>query len=301
MWKEITGLVLKEQPVGEKEKIITVLTAEGELLRCFARVDDEIRAGSQPVCLSRMMVCRHAGGSLSARSFEPLELFPAFRSSEERFSLSQYFVEVVLTTQPEVLSSREIYQLLLRCLMSVDRKEAPLLLVKSCFELKYMALSGFMPSVLYCQGCGVYEEELMLFLCREGRLYCPVCCRSREVPAKLSREALRAMRCCLLSDIEEALGQSLAEQSLRQLSEAAETYLLVHTERKYYGLDWYRVLQSFHLPEEVSRPKSDKPLKQFHYIEPDPAAPPAPEARRARKKKQRMVTLEDMKEEDEEV
>ena len=98
------GLVLKQQNIGERDRLVWVLTEDRGILRAFARGAKNIKspkcAGTGLLSYSSLTVFE-GRDSYSIDEAEALEQFVGLRQDIENMSLAQYFCELCLHLCPE--------------------------------------------------------------------------------------------------------------------------------------------------------------------------------------------------------
>ena len=245
MKMDTPGLVVTEKRVGDTDRLVTVLTRERGILRAFVR-----RAG------------RGAGGRLSAtRLFtysrlsifegrssyiiddaQPIEVFFGLGKDIGRLSLAQYFCELAVALAPQGENAGRFLRLMLNALYFLARGDRPAAPIKAAVEMRIMTLAGYQPDLVCCAGCGRYEAETMFFLPREGKLLCGGCFRPQERPGPafaLNGGALAALRHTVYADFEKLFSFRVSGEAQRQLSAAAEGYVLETLGRGFGTLDFY--------------------------------------------------------------
>ena len=106
-----------------------------------------------------------------------------------------------------------------------------------------LSISGYMPDLVGCAGCGRYEAERMFFRINRGEIYCQDCYLNKGSPAVgLSPGALTGMRHIIYSDFEKVFSFRLTGAPLRELCEAAEAYAVSVLQKRLGTLDFYRSL-----------------------------------------------------------
>jgi len=237
------GLVIKEQKVGETDRLITILTRDRGVIRAFANgaytLKHKNASSTQTLCYSKFILY-HSKSGYTVNDAEAQELFYGLRQDIEKLSLAQYFCELALILVPEEVESEGILRLLLNTLYYLSRglKDTPLL--KGVYELRILSESGMMPDLIMCERCGVYESERMYFLPREAKLQCENCMSPEEPHAvSLGKGALTALRHSIYADASKLFSFSLSPDSLKSFARAAEEYLLLHIQQKPGTLNFY--------------------------------------------------------------
>lgn len=240
------GLILKEQNVGELDKLVTVLTADLGVIKAFVRGAKSIKSKRQSatglLCYSKLSLY-NGKDSYIIDEAECIEVFFGLRSDIEKLSLAQYFAELSCELAPELSDANEYLRVVLNSLYMVSNSKKPDLQVKAITELRLLSLSGYMPNLVACERCGEFETDTMYFDIEHGLLYCENCA-SQDVPLALGLSVVSAMRHIIFSKLEKLYNFNMSEAQLQDLSYITETYLKAKTERRYKTLDFYNSLRN---------------------------------------------------------
>lgn len=240
------GLIIKEQTVGESDRLVTVLTADEGVLRAFARraknLKDSKNSATQILCYSRLNLYKGRDKYIINDAF-PIEVFFDLRKEITKLSLAQYFCDIIAEFAPEGLPSEEYLRLALNALHFLCRDTKPELLLKPIVEMRLLTYAGFMPDFVACMHCGAYESPCMHFMIDEAGILCDDCFQpgyARTAP--MNPSSVKAMRHTLYADTEKLFSFQLAGGSQKELAAASEAYLLSVIDRKPKTLDFYRSL-----------------------------------------------------------
>ena len=152
------GLIIKQQNIGERDRLVWVLTESHGILRAFARGAKNIKS---PKCAGTGLLSYAAltifegRDSYSIDEAEALEQFIGLRSDIENMSLAQYFCELCLNLCPTGQEAKEQLRLALNSIYLLANKKRPPLQIKICFEMRLITLCGYMPDLVMCDICGV--------------------------------------------------------------------------------------------------------------------------------------------------
>lgn len=242
------GLILREQNIGESDRLVTVLTREHGLLRAFVRgargIKSRFLSATQLFSYGEFSIYQ-GRDSYSIDDAQSVEIFFPLRQEIERLSLAQYFAELTIELAEQEAGAAEFLRLLLNAFHLLCKGEKPLGLIKAAVELRLLCLAGYMPRLLGCETCGAYETGAMYFDLVHGTFYCEDCVRSAKVRTyPLSLGAVTAMRFICLSEPQKIFSFSLPEAGLKELSQAAEGYLLAQTQRGFGTLDFYHTISA---------------------------------------------------------
>ena len=243
MQTKTKGLVIREQTVGESDKLITVLTADYGLIKAFVRKAKTIKSQN----LSATSLFAYSEFSLY-RSREayvvdnatPIEVFFDLRGDIQTLSLAQYFAQATYFMASEEQPAPEMLRLLLNSLHLLCKGEKSHMLIKSAFEFRLMTLSGYMPDILACYRCGEYETDIMYFDIDEGCIYCKDCYRNNAIEVPLT--VIKAIRFICLVDMGKVFSFNISESNMNLLSSISEKYLLSRIDTKLTTLDFYKAI-----------------------------------------------------------
>ena len=97
------GLIIKEQHIGEQDKLVHVLTKSNGVVKAFVRGAKNIRGGKAAATslLSFSLLTFHTGrDSYSIGDARTLRVFSKLRGDVKKMCLAQYFCELALTICP---------------------------------------------------------------------------------------------------------------------------------------------------------------------------------------------------------
>lgn len=244
---ETDGLVIREQTVGENDRLVTLLTRSAGLIRGFAQHAKTIRSakatGTSLLCYSQFSIYQGRQRVLISDA-RPKESFFGLREDISRLALAQYFCELAGVLAPEESPAEEYLRLMLNALYFLSKNARPPLLLKTVVEMRMMSFSGYMPDLLYCQGCGCYEADTMLFLPRSGNLLCAKCAGAlTEEAIPLQRGMLTALRHSIYADFDKLFSFQLSSEGLRQIAKASERYVVHTLQRSFSTLEFYHQME----------------------------------------------------------
>lgn len=236
------GLILKEQNIGEKDKLVTVLTRHNGLVRAFVRgaksVKNRKNSSTGMFCFSKLSLYKTKDTYIIDEA-EPIELFFELRNDLEKLALAQYFSELIITLVQEDEPSEEYLRLMLNSLHFLAKNKLPTEQVKAITELRIMCIAGFMPNIIACDRCGEYETETMYFDVEDGLLYCENCVPS-DMLFQLDIGLVKALRHIAFSDFEKIYSFRMEEFALPDLSYLTEKYLLSKLQRNFKTLEFFK-------------------------------------------------------------
>ena len=127
------GLIIREQTVGESDRLVTVLTRDAGVVRAFARraknLKDSKSAATQLLCYSRLSIFK-GREKYMIDDAEPIEVFFGLRRDIAALSLAQYFCELAYLMVPEDTDSEEYLRLILNSLHFLSKGTRPIRLLQ---------------------------------------------------------------------------------------------------------------------------------------------------------------------------
>ncbi len=240
------GIIIREQTVGEQDRLVTLLTREKGVIRAF------VNGGRNPknknvsatdlLCYSDFSLEKGRQDAYIIREATSRQVFFELRSNIVGLSLAQYFAELARDFSPKEERSDEFLALLLNALYLICQGKKSPQLIKAVTELRFASLSGFMPDLIACCSCGNCESTEMYFSPSTASLYCESCTKAPDAKP-ISPGALGAMRHTVLSSPEKIFSFSLSDDSLEALNTLTERYVKSLTMRKYKTLDFYKTMK----------------------------------------------------------
>ncbi len=241
-----TGLIIKEQSIGEQDKLVTVLTQSSGVIRAFVRRAKNIKspkcASTGLLCYSKLSIFENKG-TYSIDEAQSVEMFIKLRNNVKNMSLAQYFCELCINLCPKEQQADEFLRLILNALYLLCNEKKDPLLIKACVEMRLMLLCGYMPDLVMCDECGAYESPSMVFVPKTGKLICDSCsCSNGAVGIKAPLSVITALRHTIYADFEKLFSFSLNEDSLKLLNIISESYLSSITEKDYLTLQFFKMM-----------------------------------------------------------
>ncbi len=242
------GIVIREQNTGEQDRLITILTKEKGVIKAF------VNGGRNPknknvsstglLCYSDFSVDKTKKDVYFIKEATSKKVFFSLRQDITVLSLAQYLAELAYELAPREEEAGEFLPLILNSLHLLSQGNKDRTLIKAVAELRMLTLSGYMPQLVGCKKCGVYESEAMYLDVLTGELFCENC-RSASRLYEISASTVRAMRHICLSEPSKIFSFSLPAESLYALAEACEKYLLNITNRRFKTLSFYKTMTEF--------------------------------------------------------
>lgn len=156
---EITGMVIKAEPIGEYDRRVVILTKEKGKIAAFARgarkPNSRLLAATNPFSFGKFRI--YAGrSSYTLTEADISNYFEGLRTDFEGAYYGMYFLEVMDYYTRENNDDKEMLKLLYQSLRALMHEKIPNRLVRYIFEMKAMVLNGEFPGM---PANGNYEES----------------------------------------------------------------------------------------------------------------------------------------------
>ncbi len=253
----VDGLVIRECDHGENDKLLTLLTPGNGRISVVAKGARSMKSkymNSTSLFTYGNYEITERGGRAWLGGASVTESFYGIRNDLCRFALASYIAEAVLELSGEGEEAADMLRLALNTLFAIANDCKPLPLIKAVFELRAMAMSGYLPDLSACSVCERPRAPYMYLDIMNGSLKCAECLHREEqglrppvfedivearILAPLGSGALAVARYVLDAPPEKLLSFTLDEAATAELGRMTEKYLLHHLERSFSSLDFY--------------------------------------------------------------
>ena len=247
MFHTTRALVLREVRYKEADRILTLFTdSDGRITakaRGALRKSSRTAAATQQLTYAEMTLFGNRG-RWTVNEASLIEPFSGLRTDIERFALGSYFAECMEAFSVEDQPDPALLQLGLNCLYALSRGLQDPSLLKAAFELRLMTVAGYEPDLHGCSVCGEESPRDPVLCLEDGG----ICCRNCRKPsmgagAELDDASLAAFRYVVSAPAKQLLSFRLEGRSRLLFAEAAERYLLLHAERGFSTLDYWKKIR----------------------------------------------------------
>lgn len=228
------GLVLKETRYKEADRILTILTPKMGILSALAknslRMKSKLLTACGLLCYSEFVLL--PGRNLYTVQDASVEkIFYNISATVDGMGLAMYMGEMAFALSPTGDEADRELRLLLNCLYMINENKTDVRVIKAVFELRTMSQCGFLPQLVYCRDCGVYDGESFYLDVQEGYLLCADCAQRAGKSCNLDRGALYALRHICLVEDKKIFAFKISVGSLAKLAAVAEQYALTHLDK----------------------------------------------------------------------
>lgn len=235
------GLVIREQTIGESDRLVTLLTADYGLIRAFVRgakqVKNRLASSTSLFAYSDFQLYR-GRDAVVVDNASPVEVFFDLRKDIARLAAAQYFAQLAYELGEEEQPSAEMLSVILNSLHLLCNSSKDIRVIKSAVEFRLLSLGGYMPNILACASCSAYETDRMFFDTLDGCIYCENCGKAGAISCP--KNVITAIRFICLTEPKKIFSFSLSDSNLDLLADVSEKYLLSRIQKKLPTLEFYK-------------------------------------------------------------
>lgn len=182
---KVRGIVIAEAAMGDKDKRLTVLTAESGRITVMAKGAKSAKAKhaacAQLFCYSEF-VLDLSHSFYYIREAEIIESFYDLRTNMDALSYASIMLEMSRVFALDGEDNTLLMHLLLRGLYRMLKTDTDYNLISLVFMMRLACEHGFLPELHACLQCGkAYEgEQGWAFSIPKGGLLCPACHKNTE-------------------------------------------------------------------------------------------------------------------------
>lgn len=257
------GTVLREVAVGEKDKLLTVLTHDLGVITVSAKGIRSVKnpniSSAQLFCYSNFVLYKK-GDFYWLRESDLIENFYGLRSDIEKYALAAYICSIAEDFACVDEDIPIVERLVLNTLYAISNELADRKLIKAAFEMRVASVFGFMPDLFECSSCMGELNSKTVFDVMNGGVICEKCRQRFAADVYLIRDdspdsyeslepvirfditpdVLSALKYVVTAKGERLFSFKLEKESLEIFSEVCEKYLLHHLGRGFSTLDFYK-------------------------------------------------------------
>ena len=222
------AIVLKQMPLGEADRLLTLYTPEYGKLRAVTRGARRVRSklGGHVELLTRCLLSLNQGSTFYVvGQAQTLESHRHLRENLELVSTGLYLAELVDLFTVEENPNPALYRLLQQALAWLGTQGERELLARF-FELHILHLSGYLPELHRCVECQrpLQEGEHRFYPAGGGTL-CLVCRPTQGAIMPLPASALKVLRFLRVEEYERVARLRLGPRLEEELEQLLGSYI----------------------------------------------------------------------------
>ncbi len=243
---QVKGIIVREVPVGEADKILTILTKEFGLLTVSAknarRPKNNMLFSTSALVFGEFELFGSESTRYYVNQVTIIESFNPLRDDIVLLTYCAHIMDVVLDAMRDSSSANDLYTLLIYTLYTLGKENTDPDLIVHAFELKLLFMIGFLPVLNNCVLCDKPLQNEPFQAVRFSYTRCGVCCRDASCvlsagdQTMLSISTWNCLRYISESTIEKVYSFTLDKKYVQEFSELATRYLCDRMERCYTKL-----------------------------------------------------------------
>lgn len=241
------GIVTKTTKYSETSLIVTIITKDFGKISAIA---NNVRSGRSHMLMGLQLFAfselvmyssRSKNGLYKLSEMTVIESFAGIRDSLEKLAYAAYFAEAANNAVAEDSPDEEILRLLLNTLFALERDLYPFSKIKTVFEWRLAAASGYEPQLEICGSCGKNMEgaEALLSL-SEGQVFCSDCGKERAGCAGLTWGMCKAIDYICRAESQRIFAFESGEKTVDYLGQVSERYLGIQLDKEFSTLDYLK-------------------------------------------------------------
>lgn len=241
------GIVTKTTKYSETSLIVTIITKDFGRISAIA---NNVRSGRSHMLMGLQLFAfseivmygsRSKSGLYKLNEMTVIESFAEIRNSLEKLAYAAYFAEAANNAIAEDSPDEEILRLLLNSLFALERDLYPFEKIKTVFEWRLAAASGYEPRLEACGSCGKNLDgvETLLSL-SEGQSFCPDCGEGRTGCVRLTSGMCKVVDYICRAESRRIFSFDAGKKTFEYLSRISERYLGVQLDREFSTLDYLK-------------------------------------------------------------
>ncbi|MBQ7097169.1 MAG: DNA repair protein RecO [Clostridia bacterium] len=243
------GIVTKTTKYSETSLIVTVITRDFGKISAIANnvrsSKSHMLMGLQLFSFSEIVFyeSRSKTGLYKLNEMSVIESFGNIRNDLEKLAYASYFAEVANSAVSEDNPDEEILRLLLNTLFALDRDLCPKNKIKTVFEWRIAAMSGYEPDVEACVKCGCVQGDMLLCF-SEGEVFCESCGGEKTDCGRVSEGMRRIIKYICEAESKRIFSFDANDAAIEYLGLLGERYIQRQFDKKFSTLDYLKKVLS---------------------------------------------------------
>ncbi len=234
------GIVIGVANSADNDKVLTMLTPDLGKISVFCKGAKKSKNAllnvTEYLSFSEVILYRSANDNYSLNSAEVIEVFYHLRTDIEKLNYATTISKMIYDTTQENEPADQVLSLFLNTLFVLSETDKNRDLVLSIFEMRLLALIGFLPNVARCVNCGLpmtEDKNDFYFSIKEDGVKCEICQRMDKSIIHLSKTAFSALIYVLSCEPKKLYSFEIPEDAIKELKLLAKIYVTQKLEKEY--------------------------------------------------------------------
>ena len=191
---------------------------------------------SEYLSFSDLILYKSPNDNYSINSAEVIELFYNLRTDVEKLNYAVTISKMVYDVTEENIPASDILQLFLNSLYVISETDKNLDLIFCIFQIRLLAILGFLPQVAKCVNCDepmVEEMEEFYFSVKDDGVKCSACAKMDKSIVHLSKTSFSALIYVLSCDSKKLFSFEIPDEAIQELKVLTKLYTTSKLEKEY--------------------------------------------------------------------
>ena len=191
---------------------------------------------SEYLAFSEFVLYKSANDNYSINSAEIIEVFYNLRIDIDKLSYATEVSKMVFDVTEENIPAGDILQLFLNTLYVISETEKNLDLIFSIFQIRLLAILGFLPQIAKCTNCGepmTEDMEKFYFSIKDDGVKCEPCSRIDKSIIELSKTTFSALIYALSCDSKKLYSFEIPNEAIDELKLLTKIYTTQKLDKEY--------------------------------------------------------------------
>lgn len=191
---------------------------------------------SEYLSFSELVLYKSPNDNYSINSADVIEVFYNLRTDLDKLNYATTISQIVYDVTEENIPSSDILQLFLNTLYVISETDKNLDLVLSIFEIRLLAILGFVPQISECVNCGTKMTEDMkefYFSIKDDGVKCGSCQKQDKGTIKLNLTSFSALVYVLSCDAKKLFSFEIPNESIEELRLLSKIYTHQKLDKEY--------------------------------------------------------------------
>ncbi|MEF9919347.1 MAG: DNA repair protein RecO [Eubacterium sp.] len=241
------GLVIRERPFQEQDKIITLFTENEGKIKAIAK---GVRRNRSPLVAATQHFAYSEFVYYPGKNFaninqaDLIESFYPLRNNLVKLSLASYVLELIDAFYDDYQGNKAVLKLIIHILYYISEgksKSNDALVV--ALQLKLSEVYGICPILTRCVICGK-TEELTHFSIENNGALCKHCSQVEGYTYRVNNELIKQMIYLLVTPVKNIKDQPFDEVIITRIMDIMDHYITYHLERNLKTYDFYKEIKN---------------------------------------------------------
>lgn len=234
------GIVIGVANSADHDKVLTILTPDLGKISVFCKGAKKNKSAllnaTEYLAFSELILYKSANDHYSINSAEVIEVFYNLRIDIDKLNYATTISKIIYDVTQENEPAAQVLSLFLNTLFVLSETDKNKDLILSIFELRLLAIIGFLPNVARCVLCGspmLEEMNDFYFSIKEDGVKCEICQRLDKGIIHLSKTAFSALIYVLSCDSKKLFSFEIPQEAIDEIRILTKIYTMQKLEKEY--------------------------------------------------------------------